>query len=92
MATLHVDVVPGTIHLVDLGGDMHTQYLDGNKEIVLVPKPPSDPEDPLNWTRKRKMLSICMCYVYTLGISISTAVQYSGTVAVKLFKILESLT
>ncbi|TVY42520.1 putative MFS-type transporter, partial [Lachnellula occidentalis] len=77
MATLHDDVVPGTVHLVDIGGDMHTRHLDGNKEIVLVPKPSSDPEDPLNWTRKRKMLSIGMCYVYTVGIGISTAVQYS---------------
>ena len=79
MATLHDDVVPGTVHLVDIGGDMHTRHLDGNKEIVLVPKPSSDPEDPLNWTRKRKMLSIGMCYVYTIGVGISTAVQYSGT-------------
>jgi hypothetical protein len=92
MATLHADVVPGTVHLVDLGGDMHTQHLDGNKEIVLVPKPSSDPEDPLNWTRKRKMLSICMCYVYTLGIGISTAVQYSGSITDNFVWMLELLT
>lgn len=78
MATLNEDVVPGTVHLVDVGGDMHARHLDGNKEIVLVPKPSSDPQDPLNWTRKRKMMAIGMCYVYTIGVGISTAVQYSG--------------
>lgn len=78
MATPHNDIVPGTVHLVDVTGDMHALHLSGNKDIVLVPKPSSDPEDPLNWTRKRKMLAIGMVYVYTIGIGISTAVQYSG--------------
>ncbi|RFU28631.1 hypothetical protein B7463_g7711, partial [Scytalidium lignicola] len=77
MATRYEDVVPGTVHLVDLGGDMHTRHLDENKDIVLVPKPSTDPEDPLNWSRKRKLLAINMCYVYTIGVGISTAVQYS---------------
>jgi len=78
MATPYNDIVPGTVHLVDVRGDMHAPHLSGTKDIVLVPKPSSDPEDPLNWNRKRKMLSIGMCYIYTIGIGISTAVQYSG--------------
>lgn len=77
MTDFHDDVVPGTMHLLDLDGRMHTRHLEGNKDIVLVPKPSSDPEDPLNWSRKRKMLSIGMCYTYTIGVGISTAVQYS---------------
>ncbi len=77
MATPHNDIVPGTVHLVDVGHSMHTQHLAGNNDIVLVPKPSSDPEDPLNWSPKRKGLSIAMTYTYTVGIGISTAVQYS---------------
>ncbi|KAF4609621.1 hypothetical protein G7Y89_g15834 [Cudoniella acicularis] len=67
MATPHNDIVPGTVRLVDVGGDIHARHLEGNREIVLVPKPSSDPEDPLNRSRKRKLLSIGMCYVYTIG-------------------------
>lgn len=46
---------------------MHTRHLDGSKDIFLVPKPSSDPEDPLNWTRKRKLLAVSMSYVFTSG-------------------------
>lgn len=84
MATPHNNIVPGTVHLIDVGGDMNARHLEGSKkDIVLVPKPSSDPEDPLNWTRKRKLLAIWMSNTYTIGTAISTAVQYSGTTAFK---------
>ena len=65
--------IPGTIHLVDTdsGGTSH-----GDK-IVLNPTPSTDPEDPLNWSRRRKLWNISMVYVYTLGAGIATTVQYS---------------
>lgn len=67
------DHVPGTIHLVDLETSEH----DKNGNIVLHPQPSNDPEDPLNWSRKRKQWNIWMVYFYTLGIGIPTTVQYS---------------
>ena len=59
--------VPGTVHLVDLEGTMHAKHASkGSKDIVLVPAPSSDPDDPLNWSPRRKLLSTsCMC-MYTL--------------------------
>lgn len=43
----------------------------GQKDIVLVPAPSSDPDDPLNWSPRRKLLSTsCMC-MYTLMVSTS---------------------
>ncbi|GME66035.1 hypothetical protein GTA08_BOTSDO07971 [Neofusicoccum parvum] len=77
MAVPREEMVPGTVHLVDTAHDMHSQHARGNKDIVLVPQPSSDPEDPLNWSSRRKGLAIGMAYVYTLGVGISTAVQYS---------------
>lgn len=63
--------VPGTIRLVDdTAGGSHGQ-------VVLHPQPSSDPEDPLNWSKQRKLLAIGMVYLYTFGIGIATAVQYS---------------
>lgn len=61
--------VPGTVHLVDLEGTMRAKHAKGHKDIVLVPAPSNDPDDPLNWSPRRKLLSTsCMC-VYTLMVS-----------------------
>lgn len=59
---LEHDFIPGTVHLVDLEGTMHTRHADGGqRDIVLVPTPSDDPDDPLNWTPRRKLLStFCM--------------------------------
>lgn len=55
--------VPGTVHLVDLEGILRAKHASGSeKDIVLVPAPSADPDDPLNWSPRRKLLSTtCMC-------------------------------
>ncbi|KAI9739248.1 MAG: hypothetical protein M1834_007461 [Cirrosporium novae-zelandiae] len=70
--------IPGTVHLVDLEGTMHTKHASGgHRDIVLVPTPSNDPNDPLNWSPRRKLLSTtCMC-VYTLMVGIASALIYS---------------
>ncbi|EGC41167.1 MFS transporter [Histoplasma capsulatum var. duboisii H88] len=74
----HADLIPGTIHLVDIAGETQLeQHDESQRDIVLVPRPSADPEDPLNWSRKRKLLQIAMVYVYTLGVGIPTTLQYS---------------
>jgi hypothetical protein len=46
--------VPGTVHLVDLDGTMQAQHAKGagKKDIVLVPAPSSDPDDPVSQSPK----------------------------------------
>lgn len=46
----HIDdsVVPGTVHIVDLDHTMSTKHSKGNSEIVLVPTPSDDPDDPVS--------------------------------------------
>ena len=52
------DATPGTVKLLDLQHAMHTRHLDkGDHEIVLIPTPSNDPDDPLNWSPRRKLLS-----------------------------------
>ncbi|KAI2413259.1 hypothetical protein LOZ41_003332 [Ophidiomyces ophidiicola] len=78
MASHHVDrsdLVPGTVHLVDVAGEAANSKRE--KDIVLVPRPSADPEDPLNWTRRRKLLHMAMLFIYTLGVGIPTTLQYS---------------
>ena len=48
--------VPGTVHLVDLDGTMQAKHAEGTgrRDIVLVPAPSADPDDP-----------VCKCTVRT---------------------------
>jgi hypothetical protein len=39
--------------LVDAGLQAHAAH-DGDKDIILIPQPSSDPDDPLNWSTLRK--------------------------------------
>lgn len=56
--------IPGTVHLVDIEGTLRAKHASGGqKEIILVPAPSDDPDDPLNWTAKRKLLSISCIFM-----------------------------
>ncbi|EED11903.1 conserved hypothetical protein [Talaromyces stipitatus ATCC 10500] len=66
--------IPGTVHLVDIDHSMRTRHANANGDIVLDPTPSSDPNDPLNWSPRRKLLSLICQNLYTwfAGISVST--------------------
>jgi hypothetical protein len=67
------DFVAGTVHLVDLEGVMRAKHASGSgkQDVVLVPAPSSDPDDPLNWTPRRKLLSTTCVMTYTLIVGIA---------------------
>ncbi|KAF7116253.1 hypothetical protein CNMCM5793_004329 [Aspergillus hiratsukae] len=72
------DAIPGTFTLVDVEHVLAARHLDrGDTDIVLVPQPSNDPDDPLNWSPRRKLLSTICVSVYTLFTGISTSVIYS---------------
>jgi len=53
-------LVPGTIVLLD-PRHVLSRHAKNNSDIVLVPTPSDDPEDPLNWAPLRKTLALsCM--------------------------------
>ncbi|KAF1982337.1 serine/threonine kinase 16 [Aulographum hederae CBS 113979] len=70
--------IPGTVHLVDLEGTIAAKHAKGGKQdIVLVPAPSEDQDDPLNWTPRRKALSTLCMAVYTWMVGIASAAIYS---------------
>lgn len=70
--------VPGTVRLVDVAGHISGALHDATRQdIVLVPRPSSDPNDPLNWSYRRKLVCVSMAYLYVLGTGIATSLQYS---------------
>jgi len=76
----------GTVHLVDLEGTMNVRHLgEGHRDIVLVPRPTADPDDPLNWSRPRKFLSLfcTMWYVWMVGISSAAIYSVFGNISAK---------
>ncbi|KAJ8100149.1 hypothetical protein POJ06DRAFT_238877 [Lipomyces tetrasporus] len=80
----HVDtiLIPGTVALVDVEHTIHSRHLDrGDRDIVLVPTSSNDQNDPLNWSRRRKLLSTVCVSSYTLFIGIASSVVYSVLVS-----------
>ncbi|MCJ1237189.1 hypothetical protein MMC14_005174 [Varicellaria rhodocarpa] len=72
------EFIPGTVHLVDLEGTLRAKHASGGqRDIVLVPAPSDDPDDPLNWSPRRKMLSTASMCMYTLMVGIASAAIYS---------------
>ncbi|VVT49753.1 uncharacterized protein SAPINGB_P002426 [Magnusiomyces paraingens] len=75
---INPDAIPGTVHLVDQEGTMNSAHHDKNaKEIVLSPTPSDHPDDPLNWSPRRKYLAMFCMVVYTFATGVPTAAIYS---------------
>ncbi|KAH7215276.1 major facilitator superfamily domain-containing protein [Fusarium oxysporum] len=73
-----IEVIPGTVHLVDAQGSMDSQHAKGAEhDIVLVPVPSAHPDDPLNWSPRRKYLSAFCMAAYVLVIGICSSALYS---------------
>lgn len=64
IAATYDEKVPGTVHLADLDGTILAKHA-GSTDIILIPPPSSDPEDPLNWSQGRKNLSTACVLLYT---------------------------
>ncbi|KAL4811924.1 major facilitator superfamily domain-containing protein [Aspergillus spinulosporus] len=73
------DAIPGTFTLIDENHVLTTRHLEsGDSDIVLVPEPSDDPDDPLNWSPRRKLLSTVCVSAYTLFAGIACANVYSA--------------
>ncbi|KAE8314346.1 MFS general substrate transporter [Aspergillus transmontanensis] len=74
--------VPGTVLLVDDTNEQSTRHATGkHTEIVLIPPPSDDPNDPLNWspTRKKQHLILLCIYIFFLnGLINFYGVAYDG--------------
>ena len=62
--TLDTSVIPGTTQLVDLIGNVRADHDVQLKDVILVPTPSADLEDPLNWSQRRKRLQMFCIFMY----------------------------
>lgn len=51
-------LIPGTVLLVDIDDQLAARHAKGHQDIILIPTPSADPEDPLNWSPARKRLAL----------------------------------
>ncbi|CDK29495.1 unnamed protein product [Kuraishia capsulata CBS 1993] len=71
------EAIPGTVHLVDQTGDVHAQHSEKTKDVVLVPTPTDDPDDPLNWSFNRKLVCMFCLVLYNMAVGVPSAAIYS---------------
>ncbi|OAA53550.1 MFS transporter [Cordyceps fumosorosea ARSEF 2679] len=78
-ADLDESLVPGTVRLVDTEHTAAAPHATGSgqRDIILVPTPSSDPNDPLNWSPGRKRLHLACLMVFVLFSGMSLSVVYS---------------
>ncbi|KAK6199526.1 MFS general substrate transporter [Scheffersomyces amazonensis] len=67
--------IPGTIHLVDIEGTLDVKH-EEDDNIVLIPQPTDDPEDPLNWSKWRKRkVALCLLLAVFVGDILTTSLS-----------------
>lgn len=74
------DAIPGTVYLVDIHHNvaaLHAKGKGNEDDIVLIPTPSNDVNDPLNWSPRRKMMSTICLAVYVLFVGMASSVVYS---------------
>lgn len=69
--------IPGTHLLIDLDREAPTSRDGASGDIILIPTPTSDPDDPLNWSPKRKFVASCCWASYVLFLGINNSNLYS---------------
>ncbi len=74
------EIVPGTTYLVDMNNtsDLGDINVAKSGDIILVPQPSSDPNDPLNWSKPRKEFHFALVWLW--GFILSAAVNWVAPV------------
>lgn len=71
------------MQLIDVDVDGNVLNSHGREakknDVVLVPTPSQDPDDPLNWTKKRKLLATSCVVMYSIMVCLPSTAVYSVT-------------
>lgn len=69
------EVIPGTIHLLDVDHTLHVQR-KGESDIILQPQPLDDVNDPLRWSQKKKNWQFVLLFIWSFFLAVT--VNWSG--------------
>lgn len=74
-----LDLVPGTIHLIDVEGDLNIQKDEGSEhDIILQPQPSSNVNDPLRWSKRKKNVQFGLLWMWAFLLAVT--VNWNGPV------------
>ncbi|KAK6458913.1 putative ion transporter [Scheffersomyces xylosifermentans] len=71
---LQYEMVPGTIHLVDMVGDLKVKK--DNSNVILQPQPSSNINDPLRWSKRKKYYQFGLLWIWSFLLAVS--LNFSG--------------
>lgn len=63
--------VPGTVYLVDIENNLEVQH-NGKTDIVLIPQPSDDPNDPLLWSQNKKNFQFAILFYWSFLTAVAT--------------------
>lgn len=69
------DLIPGTIHLVDMEHTLNVQK-EGDSDIILQPQPLDNVNDPLRWSQKKKNAQFGLLFIWSFFLAVT--VNWSG--------------
>lgn len=68
--------IPGTTYLVNTKINPAELNETVKKEIVLIPHPSNNPKDPLNWSRRRKLIQVFCLILFCYGGGVASCCIY----------------
>lgn len=69
------EMVPGTVHLIDINGNLDVQK---NGDIILQPQPTNNPNDPLTWSKLKRLIQFSLVWIW--GLFVAVAINWVGPV------------
>ncbi|CAG9936466.1 unnamed protein product [Clonostachys rosea f. rosea IK726] len=81
-SNLYDDVLPGTkrIFTDENASTSDESLIEKDGDVILVPRPTNSPNDPLRWSRPRKVLhSVIVCYIVALTAATSNIAGVAST-------------
>lgn len=63
--------IPGTVFLIDVDRSLDVQH-NGQSDIVLIPQPSEDPNDPLLWSRWNKEFQFFLLFFWSFLTAVAT--------------------
>ncbi|CDK29512.1 unnamed protein product [Kuraishia capsulata CBS 1993] len=74
-AEVEEEWIPGTVHLVDVDKSLNVKH-NGDSDLVLIPQPSDDPNDPLRWSKKKKWGQFGILWFWSFFTAVAT--NWSG--------------
>lgn len=63
--------IPGTVYMVDVDRSLAVQH-NAQTDIVLIPQPSKDPNDPLRWSQNKKNLQFAILFYWSFLTAVAT--------------------